>query len=63
MTHFSHNTESSHECNWSKESELHVRTKLYIASKISIDVPYGLVEKAVKSIVRFGVYTQSKKPL
>jgi hypothetical protein len=49
------NIESSLECDWSKESELHVRTKLYIASKVSIDVPYGLVEKAVKSIVRYGV--------
>ncbi|MFT5715868.1 MAG: hypothetical protein ACI9T7_000041 [Oleiphilaceae bacterium] len=48
--HFSHHTESSHECTWSKESELHVRTKLYIASRASIDVPYGLVEKAVVSI-------------
>jgi hypothetical protein len=48
--HFSHHTESSHDCAWSKESELHVRTKLYIASKVSIDVPYGLVEKAVRAI-------------
>jgi hypothetical protein len=48
--HFSHHTESSTECSWSKETELHVRTKLHIASKHSIDVPYGLAEKAVKSI-------------
>lgn len=48
--HFSHHTEDIRDCNWSKETELHVKTKILIASINSIDVPIGLAEKKIMSV-------------
>jgi len=48
IQHFGHDADSG--CSWSPEAELYIQTKRYLASRTTIQVPIGIVEKSIKDI-------------
>jgi hypothetical protein len=48
IQHFWHDADGG--CSWSPEAELYIQTKRYLASRTTIPVPIGIVEKSIKDI-------------